>query len=212
MSNLYRALRTSFVTAIALTLSGCVTLLPESKPADLYRFGADATQVADNAPPRPAPRVGVARISGAFAQAASGDKILTVTGARVAYLADARWISTASVLFDEAVLRGFDASASTVRIINRNEPALAVCILRLDVQQFEADYDHGPGGAPQVNIVVHATLLRAADRAIMRDEVFRGVVRARANRVTSIVAAFDEGVRQVITQVVAMTSESARPA
>ena len=100
------ALRALSLIAAALALSACVSLLPDAEPSQLYRLEGAIDPSATIAPP--APTFGLVLPSTGFVQAASGDRILTVTGDEVAYIAGARWVAPASELFEEAVERAFD--------------------------------------------------------------------------------------------------------
>ncbi|WP_304170115.1 ABC-type transport auxiliary lipoprotein family protein [Phenylobacterium aquaticum] len=192
-------IRAAGLAALALSLSACVTVFPKTKPATLYRFQGDVVPAG----PAATVRVGVARSNGSFNGAASGDRILTVTGAEVAYVADTRWAEPAVSLFDEALNRAFNANPGAARLVTRGEPSRADYSLRLDVQRFEADYDHGGHAAPKIAIDVHAVMVRASDRAVVGDQVFSVAIRAGDNRVSAIVAAFDAGVSQMLGKLVA---------
>jgi cholesterol transport system auxiliary component len=155
--------------------------------------------------------VGVLRTLPNFAKAATGDRILTVTGDHVAYVADARWVSPASVLFDEAMTQAFDAAAGPVRLVGRGEPAKADYVLRVDVRNFEATYDVGGRGAPTIVVRANAVLTRTRDHALVDARLFEARVRAGDNRVGAIVQAFGGASGQVLGQLVAWTAEKAPP-
>lgn len=187
----------------ALALSGCVTLLPKSKPSQLYRFGVSA---AASAPSR-ADAISVFRAAGNFPREAAGDRLLTITGARAAYIADARWVAPAEVLFDEAVANAFEAQSGRVRLVSRGGPGRADAALRLDVRNFEARFGEGP--APVVHVRIRAVLVRGPDRAQAVEQVFDAEAPAEQNRVTAIVAAYDRALAKVLGEVVAWTNSSA---
>jgi cholesterol transport system auxiliary component len=188
---------------LVLALSGCISLLPKSKPADLYRFGGplNAAQAARG----PDGKVGVFRTHSEFQRESAGDRILTVTNGNVAYIAGSRWVAPAAVLWDEAVLAAFDADPGPVRLVSRGEPAAAAYLLRVDVRNFEAHYDDGPKAAPTILVRVRATMMKGADRNGVVEQIFESKVRADDNRVTAIVAAFDKAVRDVLGQLVTWT-------
>ena len=85
---------------LAVLVSGCVTLLPKSQPAQLYRFGvptpagAQATQQTG--------AFGVRLSDVALPAASGGNDILTLRGDEAAYVKDARWVSSATSLFAAA--------------------------------------------------------------------------------------------------------------
>jgi cholesterol transport system auxiliary component len=188
----------------ALSLAGCISLLPKSNPAQLYRFAA----TAQASPPAAASAatVGVLRANGQFQREAAGDRILTVTGERAAYIADSRWVAPADVLFDEAVTRAFEASGGRVRLVSRGEPMRSDYTLRLDVRNFETDY--GEGGAPAVLVRVRAVMTRGQAGAPAAEQIFEARVPAAQNRVSAIVAAYDQALGKVLGEVVGWANGS----
>ena len=187
--------------ALQLALGGCISVFPQAKPVQMYRFG-DQAPAAASAPTAGAP-VTVFKGPIAFPPAAGGDRILTVTGAENAYVGGARWVAPAASLFDEALLKAFDAPGAP-RLVARGEPLTAPSTLRLDVRSFEARY---PG--PSVRVQVRATLIRNADRAMVGEKMFEAQVPASDNRQGPIVAAFDQAVGQVLAGVRDWTAATA---
>jgi cholesterol transport system auxiliary component len=203
-------LRLGALTLAAAALAGCISLLPKTKPAQLYRFGDVAAAPADAAGARPAQRIGVFSGNGDFPREAAGDRILTITGGRAAYIAQSRWVSDAQVLWEQAVDKAFEARATRVRLAPRGAPQPTDYVLRLDVRSFEARYDEGPKAAPNVVVRVHATLTRDRARVVVADQIFEADVRASDNRVSAIAAAFDKAVGQVLGEIVPWTDAGAR--
>jgi cholesterol transport system auxiliary component len=205
MSRAGAFLRLGAAMAIALALSGCVSLLPKSKPAQLYRFGATHAQPARRPPD--SPTVGVFWSDGAFQRESAADRILTVTGDKVAYIAEVRWAAPAEVLFDQAVFDAFDAAGGRVRLAPRGAPAPTDFVLRVDVRDFETRYESGPNAAPTVLVRLHATLTRDRGHTLLSDQLFEARAPAADNRVGAIVAAYDKAVNDVLAQLVAWTNE-----
>lgn len=201
-------LRVVAVAAAALSLSACVSLLPKSKPAHLYRFGQP---LAASALEAPTGQIGVLRAQAIFQRESAGDRLLTMTDGKAAYIAETRWVAPAAVLWDEAVISAFDADGGPVRIILRGEPASAAYILRLDVRNFETRYDQGPKAAPEVVVRVRALMVASAGGATVSEKMFEKRVRAADNRVTAIVPAYDRAVADVLAEVVAWTNAQAKP-
>lgn len=200
-------LRLTVVGVSALTLSACVSLLPKSKPAHLYRFGQP---VAAEALTVPVGSVGVLRTSAAFQREAAGDRLLTITNGKAAYVAETRWVTPAAVLWDEAVVAAFDADGGPVRLVARGEPAPAPYILRLDVRNFETHYDNGPKAPPVIVVRVRAAMTSTTNRGVVGEKLFERRVRAGDNRVTAIVPAYDRAVSEVLAEVVAWTNDNAK--
>jgi cholesterol transport system auxiliary component len=190
---------------MALSLGGCITLLPKSKPSQLYRF-AVPTPAATGAPSTTG-ALSVFRATGAFPREAAGDRLLTITGERAAYIADARWVAPAEVLFDEAVSNAFEARPGRVRLVARGGPGRADAALRLDVRNFEVRY--GQGRTPVVHIRIRAVLIRSQERSQAVEQIFDAETPADENRVTAIVPAYNQALDKVLGEIVAWTNSSA---
>jgi cholesterol transport system auxiliary component len=196
-------LRLAVLAVCAAALSGCISLLPKSKPVQLYRFGAPAAAAATTPGPN---AVAVFLTNGSFQEESSDDRILTMTGGKAAYVAESRWVAPAEVLFDEAVGKAFDASP--VRLIARGQQGRSAYALRLDIRTFEARYDAGAKAAPTVVVRVHAALTRA-DQSSVGEQDFEARVPASDNRVGAIVAAYNTAVGDVVGKIVGWTEKSA---
>jgi cholesterol transport system auxiliary component len=188
----------------AVALSGCISLLPKSKPAQLYSFVPPPAAAPSAAPSAKA--AAVFRTNGSFQQESADDRLLTVTSGHAAYVAESRWVAPASVLFDQAVSQAFDASP--VRLIARGQQGKAAYALRLDVRNFEAHYDNGDKAAPTVVVRLHAALNKA-DQTLVGEQMFEAKVTAGDNRVGAIVSAYDKAMGEVIGKLVAWTQASA---
>jgi cholesterol transport system auxiliary component len=187
------------VAAVAVSLSGCISLFPKTKPVGLYRFGQAEVSVAKGPP---GAMFGVLKAQTAFTRSSAGDRILTSTNGEVAYIADARWVSPAFVLFEEATAKAFENDPGRARLIGRGEVAKADLMLRLVVRTFEADYVNGDKAAPEVVVRVRGVLNRSSDRALVGDQVFEARVKAADNRVSAIAPAYDQAVAKVLGDVV----------
>jgi cholesterol transport system auxiliary component len=192
-------LRLATMGACALALSGCISLLPKSKPAQLYRFGAAPAAAPASARPS---AVTVFRTNGSFQGESADDRILTVTGGRAAYIAQSRWVAPAEILFNEAVANAFDGSP--IRLIARGQQGRFAYALRTDVRSFEVRYDSGPNAAPTIVVRVHAALTKT-DQSSVGEQDFEARVPAAGNRVGEIVAAYNKAVGDVVGKLVTWT-------
>ncbi len=199
-----RVTAAAVLTISALALAGCVTLFPKTKPAQLYRFGDHPAAAA--ATTGGGATFSVLGAAPAFTNAAEGDRILTVTGQETAYIADARWVAPAAVLFDEAEARAFEAAGGPARLVKRSDVATPKLVLRLSVETFEVDYPSTGPHTPTVNVQVHAVLIRSLDRQVVAEKTFSVLTPVRENRLAGIVAAFDAGTGKALSQVVDWTN------
>jgi cholesterol transport system auxiliary component len=191
--------------AAALTLAGCITLLPDSEPAQLYRFTPDPQAGGVAAPT--ADRTPVIRAGGGFHPAAAGDRILTSDGAEAAYLANSRWTQSAAVLFDQALVAAFATSGGPARLITPGELGRPSYGLRVDVSRFEAAYDQGPKAAPEVRVDFHVVVTRLRDQKVVREQSFAVERRASENRGGAIAEAFREATSEALASIVRATDE-----
>ena len=190
-----RPMRLALAAIACVALGGCISVFPKTKPAQLYRFDNEPLQAGASLPAASA-RV-VARGNLRFETAAAGDRILTVTGASTAYIAGARWVSSAPILFEESLVRAFEAAGGP-RLAEGGSAIRATEVLNLDVQTFETRYDQGEKAAPEVVVQIRAQLIRTSDRGVVADQLFTSAQRAGDNRVGPIVDAYDAAVRDVL--------------
>ena len=190
------------VGALSLVLSGCA-LLSTPKPIQTYRFGGDVGEVVEPSAASKPVAVALRRI--VFPDASKGDRILGATGTEVAYIAGARWVSPAEVLFNDALEAAFAAQPDKVRLISRTSVGATTRVLSLDVTTFEARYASA-GAVPTVVITARARMVQLPDRAVTSEKVFTVSQPASENRVSAIVAAFDIATRDLNNQVVEWTA------
>ncbi|WGM30466.1 ABC-type transport auxiliary lipoprotein family protein [Brevundimonas sp. NIBR11] len=187
----------------AVSLSGCA-LLSSPDPIQLYRFG-DPTGMATTAVAEP---VQVKLRTVEMPQASQGDRLLGVTGAEAAYIKGARWVSPAMMLYSDALEASFASQARAVRLIGRRELTPTTRLLDVDLRAFETRYDY-EGAAPAVVITARARLLRFPERTVVAERTFTVSQPAGENRVSAIVAAYDQATRDLNTQIVGWTDANA---
>lgn len=196
-------IRTLAFAAVAAALSGCA-LLSTPDPVQLYRFGETAADTATAA----AEPVQVKLRAVEFSHAAQGDRLLGLTGSEAAYIGGARWVSPARQLYTDSVESAFGGQARTVRLIGRRELTPATRLLDLDVRTFETRYD-SVDAIPTVVVTVRARLLRFPERTVAAERNFTVSQPAAANRISSIVEAYDLATREVNSRIVAWTDANA---
>ncbi|RKR00210.1 ABC-type transport auxiliary lipoprotein family protein [Maricaulis maris] len=187
-----RFIRAALAGLTALSVSACVSLLPESEPVNVYRLSS----------PEPAELAGenwvIIEIDTPNApRGLSGDQIAIMQdGVSLAYISGARWISPAPRLLQTLVIDTFNANNNQLAPTRADDGVRADYELRLDMQEFEAVYDHGVDAPPLVRVRIAARLVAEHGRRFAGARVVTADVRASANRTSSIVAAFDQATRQ----------------
>lgn len=201
-------IRTAAAVALVASLGAC-SLLSTPDPVQLYRFGSAPAGGA--APETPASQVQVAMRRPEFPEAVREDRILGVTGTEAAYIKGARWVSSADMLFSDALEAAFASQAQRVRLVGARELTRSAQALDIDVRTFEARYA-APGAAPTVTIVARVRLLDSQNRSVAAEHLFTVEQPASENRVGAIVSAFDIATRDLNTQIVGWTDQNARAA
>jgi cholesterol transport system auxiliary component len=184
------------VLALSLCLSACISLFPKEQPVQLYRLNLAPPAVGASAAASFAVRGAV----GNFDRAAAGDHILTVRGDKTAYIANARWVTSAQAMFEAALWEHFDADPGPARLLNRGEISDADDRLDVSVRHFETRYDPGSAAPPTVVVEISAALDSAHDTATRKHALFTASVPAASNSVTAIVAAYGEATSQVLAK------------
>jgi len=195
------------LAALAVAVSGCVSLFPKSDPAQLYAFGRGWSAPAPVAASFAGDRVGVLLAPLGFPRAAQGDELLTFTGTEAAYIGESRWVAPAVVLFREAVEGRFEQVGQRTRLVGRGDIGSIALLLRLDVREFEAVYPF-PDAVPDVAVSVRATLTRV-DGGGVDERTFAVRRPAEANRVSAIVSGLDDASREVVDEIVAWSDAAA---
>ncbi len=190
-------------------LGGCISVFPKTPPSQLYRFAAAATAAAPASADTDA-RVALILTPVTLSRASAGDQILTSTGDQAAFIAGARWVSPAAVLWEESVRAAFAGRSAKTRLLTRTEVGTGQAFLRVSVPVFEARYP-APDAAPTVQVRVSAILLhRTGPFSAARS--FEAAVPAADNRVGAIVSAFDQATEKVTAELLAWTDANAEAA
>jgi len=187
------------ILLVAGAMVGCVSLFPKQAPAQLYRFGVAPAQAPAA---QTGPRFAFVSAPIEFDRAASGDRILTVTGQEAAYIKSARWADSASDLFEAAVADAFRADGGAARLAARGEVGHLDYALRLEVREFDVRYEGGPG-SPVVVVRLHADLSHLDAGRLAGERVFEARAPASDNRVSAIAAAYNQAVAKVLGDLVA---------
>lgn len=210
MRALMKTLTTVTVLGVALTLTGCITLLPKTKPAQLYRFGyapelvEQKAQAAGTAGAVGKTPVGIVFGTVTFPQDSAGDRIVTVEGNEVAYVAEARWTSAASGMFKNAISTGFARGGQTVTLEPRG-PTAANFRLDISVRKFETDYDHK---RPTVSVALDVRLIRLSDRMVVGQKFISADVAVRKSDMSLMADGYNQATTQVVTGLIDFSEEA----
>lgn len=174
--------------SLALGLSGCISVLPETKPHQIYRLdppvdlGSEGMEEARLVLiERPiAPR------------ALINDKIaLAYPDGRIAYAAQSNWVSPIPALIQDRVMDAYAAEIPEIAAVRSEDGVRTRWALRLEVRHFEALFDQGENAAPLVRVMLRARIVDEHERSLVSSRTVEAEVRARSRNVSAIVDAFD---------------------
>jgi len=211
MRALMKPLKVAVVLGAALALTGCVTLLPKTKPAQLYRFGytpelverkAEAAGTAGRAVGTSP--TGIVFGTMTFPQDSAGDRIMTVEGSQASYIAEARWTSSASGLFRDAVSTGFARGGQTVTLEPRG-PTAAGFRLDISVRRFEVDYRRK---RPTVSVALDARLIRMSDRLVVGQKFISADIAVRKSDMSLLADGYNQATTQVVTGLIDFSEDA----
>jgi cholesterol transport system auxiliary component len=195
----------ALVAAAALSVSACVSLIPETEPSVTYRLSS----------PAPADQVGgewrVVRVDPPLAPRGLGGEEIAIgrSDGTLAYMANAQWISPAPRMMQTFIIETMNAQEPGIVATRPEDGVRADYELRLDLRAFEAHYDQGEEAAPLVRVRLGARLVAEDGRSLIASRVFSSEARASANRGQSIIAAFERASEDVASGLTAWTAEHA---
>jgi ABC-type uncharacterized transport system auxiliary subunit len=129
------------------------------------------------------------------------------SGERLDYYTNARWAAPAPLMLQSLVMDRVRDARRFANVEAEAGPFSAPYVLSLELQHFEAVYD--ASGLPNVQVALVCTLGRRADRGVIASFTVHSEVRAEADRMQAVVAAFDQATAQVLAQMAAQITPPA---
>jgi ABC-type uncharacterized transport system auxiliary subunit len=198
----YGAIRHVVIAALLLPLAACGGLRSKEPLDQVYLLRAAAISAA--APAQP-PVAGVVALYRPEVQPGlESERIALVrSGNRLDYYAASRWSGSLPHVI-EAFATQTLLSSGRFELINDSEHGSggARFLLSLTVRHFEADYSADEKAAPTVHVAFECVLLEGVTHTPLGRCDGEALVSAQANRMESIVQAFEAAARQAMERVV----------
>lgn len=204
------AVRRMLVPLAMLALTACSGLSSKDPPVQTYvlQAGAAALPVAV----RPAvaaagemPGDGAGTLAIARPTAAAGldnEHIALVrTEGRLDYYSASRWAGNLPDVLQTLLIETHRASGRYRAVLADNAAFGSDQLLEVEVRRFEAEY--GVNGPPTAHVVLEATLGTRSQRQVLRTLRAESRVTAGADRMGSVVAAFNQALDEALRQLVA---------
>ena len=200
-----------WLALLALPLAACTGSLFKTNvaPPTLYLLSAG------NADPKPASSAPAAVLSADLAilkpRVRAGldtDRIAAVYPDRhLDYFADARWSGPLDEVIQDLVVQVFHSRAGMRNVSGDASAFSSAYWLELTVTDFEAEYREA-GGVPTVRVHLQARIGSSAERRIIARFEADALRPAAANRMTAIVAAYNEAANEALMQLAANSSQA----
>lgn len=148
----------------------------------------------------PAGALQVLRPTAAPGLAGEGIAVLR-PGARLDFYGNARWAADAPAALQSLAIERLRAAGRFATVESEGGPFASQYLLSLDLTHFEARY--GAEGPPTIEVELVASLGRRSDRTLIVTVTAHSTVRAEADRMQSVMAAFEQATGEVLAQLTA---------
>jgi cholesterol transport system auxiliary component len=211
---------------IALSMAGCAGgLHSDAPPTQTYilRSTAAAARAADASGSAVSRAVEMPRASDGTPAAPSvqlprpsadpglATELITLVRSdrRMDYYIGSRWAANLPDLVETLAIDTLRASGAWAAVHESPSPFAAEYLLQIDIRRFEADYTGG-GAAPRVFVVLDCTVARRIGRELVTSFVAEGVADASENKLSAVVAAFEEAANAALTTMADRSAAAAR--
>ena len=131
----------------------------------------------------------------------------------IEYYARAGWADRAPAMTQLLIVESFENSDRIVAVGRQAIGLRADFVLKTELREFQAEYFNG--APPTAHVRMNAKLVQMPQRTIIGSTGLEAVVKAKADRMESIVVAFDEALGRVLKGLVEwtlVTGNIAKPA
>jgi ABC-type uncharacterized transport system auxiliary subunit len=196
---------------LLLPLAACTGSLFKTKvaPPTLYLLSAgNADPAPASSAPPPALSADLAVLKPRVRAGLDTDRIAAVYPDRhLDYFADARWSGPLDEVIQDLVVQVFHSRAGMRNVSGDVSAFSSAYWLELTVTDFEAEYSDA-GGPPTVRVHLQARIGSSAERRIIARFEADAAKPAAANRMTAIVAAYNEAANDALMQLAANSSQA----
>lgn len=202
MTTTYRTSRRAVALGgLVLAVAGC-SGLPLGGPAPtLYTLSPKSTFPPDL--PTVARQLGVDRPTSPAALATTRIAV-TRDPFTIDYYAGARWIDEAPDMVQRLLIESFENSHRIVGVGRESVALRSDIVIQVELREFQAEYLDG-AEIPTIHVRINAKLVRMPQRHIVAATTVERSLRSPDNRMTSIVAVFDEALGKVLRDIVIWT-------
>jgi len=198
-----------------LLLAGCSGLLRSNVPPEQVYYlrakvAAPPGTRSTNLPPirvgRPVPGPGLD----------SSHIMLLESNRRMSFYTASRWPAALPEVVEELTVEALRASGSWSDVQSSESSFPAEYLLQIRIRRFDADYQTSSaahaGAPPQVHVVLDCTFGRRSGREVLSTFVAEGSADAAANKLSDVVAAFEDATNMALSSVATHAADAASAA
>jgi len=192
--------------ALGAALLAACSVLPDSRPVDVYRLPTALAVPAQSAPLQSG--AGAVRVLRPNAgNLLSGRRIVVVPDdLRVSVYGDATWSDTVPALMRERIADALRAAGRFDAVSTDEQSLRAEHEIESDLRAFQSEYRDG---APVAVVVLDAQLVHSGSRRIVAARRFEARVPAGDTRLPAVVAALGRAADEVATALAAWAADTA---
>jgi cholesterol transport system auxiliary component len=192
---------------LVVVLAGCSGLRSAAPQTVTYVLRAPVAGAASTAPAGPLAARSL-KVMGVVAQPGyDGDRILLLGGDRsLGFFAASRWVETLPEVVGTLTVETLRNAAALRTVLDESAPFGSDFTLRLTIRRFDAEYPVA-GAPPRITVSFACTVARA-DRTILANFVVDAQAEAAADRMSAVVAAFEQATQRALAESVGRTLET----
>lgn len=214
MSPNWTQLRRLAPILLGLAVAGCSSLLrSDTPPVQVYTLRAPAAPSAGTADPHPAVAASL-RVAHPLAGPGLGTAqiVLLQPDHRMSVYAASAWAADAPALVESLATQTLRAADEWSSVADAESPFPSNYLLQISIRRFDADYSAGTEAPPTVYVTFDCTLGVEEGRAVVASFVAAGSAAAAANKLSDVVAAFQQATDQALASLAQQTFAAAHDA
>lgn len=212
MSSSCKHLRRLAPILLGLAVAGCSGLLrSDAPPVQVYTLRAAAAPAAGAADSHPAVAASL-RVAHPLAAPGLGTAqiVLLQPDHRMSVYAASAWAGDAPALIESLATQTLRAADEWRSVADADSPFPADYLLQISIRRFDADYSAGTEAPPTVHVTLDCTLGADEGRAVVASFVAAGSAAAGANKLSAVVAAFQQATDQALASLSRQAFAAAR--
>lgn len=206
-------LRRAAPVLLALLVAGCSSLLhSDAPPVQVYTLRPGASSSSEGAGDPPQAAAASLRVAHPLAGPGLGTAqiVLLQPDHRMNVYAASAWSTDAPALIESLAEQTLRDSGQWSSVEDAESPFPSDYLLQISIRRFDADYSAGTDAAPTIHVTLDCMLGSEDGRRILASFVAAGAVPAAANKLSDVVAAFQQATDQALKSLSQQTAAALR--